>query len=84
MRDSVIREERTSKKESRSEFDLAGISGSSSISKSEISTEMTHERPSVLEQLKGYRAPAGPAAQGGSGQKQAEKTYQTAIRRQGA
>lgn len=56
MRDSVIREERTSKKESRSEFDLAGISGSSSISKSEISTEMTHERPSVLEQLKGYRA----------------------------
>ena len=43
------------KKESRSEFDLAGISGSSSISKSEISTETTHERPSVLAQLKGYR-----------------------------
>ena len=55
MRDSVIREERTPKKESRSEFDLAGISGSSSISKSEISTETTHERPSVLAQLKGYR-----------------------------
>ena len=55
MRDSVIREERTPKKESRSEFDLAGISGSSSISKSETSTETTHERPSVLAQLKGYR-----------------------------
>ena len=55
MRDSQIREERTLKKESRSEFDLAGISGSSSISKSEISTETTHERPSVLAQLKGYR-----------------------------
>lgn len=55
MRDSQIREERTPKKESRSEFDLAGISGSSSISKSEISTETTHERPSVLAQLKGYR-----------------------------
>ena len=48
-------EERSSKKESRSEFDLAGISGSSSISKSETSTETTHERPSVLAQLKGYR-----------------------------
>ena len=55
MRDSQIREERTLKKESRSEFDLAGISGSSSISKSEISTETTHERHSVLAQLKGYR-----------------------------
>ena len=55
MRDSQIREEKTPKKESRSEFDLAGISGSSSISKSEISTETTHERPSVLAQLKGYR-----------------------------
>lgn len=55
MRDSQIQEERTPKKESRSEFDLAGISGSSSISKSEISTETTHERPSVLAQLKGYR-----------------------------
>ena len=55
MRDSVIREEKTPKKESRSEFDLAGISGSSSISKSETSTETTHERPSVLAQLKGYR-----------------------------
>ena len=55
MRDSQIREERTPKKESRSEFDLAGISGSSSISKSETSTETTHERPSVLAQLKGYR-----------------------------
>ena len=52
---SVIREEKTPKKESRSEFDLAGISGSSSISKSEISTETTHERHSVLAQLKGYR-----------------------------
>ena len=55
MRDSQIREERTLKKESRSEFDLAGISGSSSISKSKISTETTHKRPSVLAQLKGYR-----------------------------
>lgn len=55
MRDSVIREEKTPKKESRSEFDLAGISDSSSISKSEISMETTHERPSVLAQLKGYR-----------------------------
>ena len=48
-------EERSPKKESRSEFDLAGISGSSSISKSKISTETTHKRPSVLAQLKGYR-----------------------------
>ena len=55
MRDSVIREEKTPKKDSRSEFDLAGISDSSSISKREISTETTHERPSVLAQLKGYR-----------------------------
>ena len=50
-----MREEKTPKKESRSEFDLAGISDSSSISKSEISMETTHERPSVLAQLKGYR-----------------------------
>lgn len=56
VRDSVPREEKTPKKESRSEFDLAGISSSSSISKSETSTETTRERPSVLEQLKGYRA----------------------------
>lgn len=55
VRDSAIREEKTPKKESRSVSDLAGISGSSSISKSEISTEMTHERPSVLDRLKGYR-----------------------------
>lgn len=55
VRDSQTREGRTPKKESRSEFDLAGISGSSSISKSETSTETTHERPSVLKQLKGYR-----------------------------
>ena len=54
-RDSVPREEKTPKKEPRSESDLADISGSSSISKSEISTEMTRERPSVLERLKGYR-----------------------------
>lgn len=55
VRDSQVREEKTPKKESRSEFDLAGINGSSSISKSEITTETTHERPSVLAQLKGYR-----------------------------
>ena len=55
VRDSAIREEKTPKKKSRSVSDLAGISGSSSISKSEISTEMTHERPSVLDRLKGYR-----------------------------
>ena len=56
MRDSVIREERTSKKESRSGCGSRDTRTSSSTSRESGSTGMTFERPSVLERLKSYRA----------------------------